>query len=353
MSDATIERIGHRYNQLQKQDDRYFVLHLETYIAALDDERRVRRSLKALRDEADEALEAFADTDRDLVKELVSIRKRLARSAPEIDGSGSPEPSAPLEHRTWLMETLAGFDSLVQQETEIGFASYPESAPANPGRTQALVQNLRGRLYQAQWGHAYGRGAQPQHKRRNDLDSFEIEIENVQARYTAARNRFKQHELTLPGLAEERIRLFAKSLNPEPFLRDPDENDGDFMERSFIHVLNEMGYRGILRRGTSGETLNKAEARIFHDVVNFLRGEVDRMHAEVVDRLRMDQRSFRVRAPRWLGSTSKKAVALYAAAIIGLVATATVAYMKDWVWGPDDDPQAPTNPTDTTSRPRE
>src|SRR6266511_1722218 len=234
---ATMARISDRYAPVIGQADRQFVLQLETYIDALDSERRVRRILAKLCEEAENALTSFAQSDRDLVAELVSIRNRLAADAPDIDvAADPPEPRDPLRRREWIMETLSGFDLVAAGDDEIGFSPMPYYSTANPGRTQQLVQILRGRVHVAEWGAQFGRGPQPAQKLRDDLAHYGIEIENVQARYAAVKRRFKQQELMLPGLADERLRLFVKSLNPEPFLIDPNEDEDVFMERAFRHV---------------------------------------------------------------------------------------------------------------------
>src|SRR5262249_42732711 len=157
-----------------------------------------------------------------------SIRQRLAEAAPEIGESTDPaEPSHPIRRREWFMETLSGFDILAANEPEIGFAPLPYYAVDNPGITQTLIQVLRGRLFRAEWGTQYGRGEAPPQKVRTDLSGFELEIENVQARYTAMRQQFKLQEQRLPGPADERLRLFVDQLTPEPFLRHPDEEESE------------------------------------------------------------------------------------------------------------------------------
>ncbi len=343
MSDATIGRITDRYALLIGQGDRRFVLQLETYIDALESERRVRRILKKLREDSEEALTSFAQSDRELVAELVSIRNRLAADAPNVDvAADPPEPRDPLGRREWIMETLSGFDLVAAGDDEIGFSPMPYYSTANPGRTQELVQILRGRLHVAEWGAQFGRGPQPAQKLRDDLAHYGIEIENVQARYGAVKRRFKQQELMLPGLAEERLRLFVKSLNPEPFLVDPNEDEDVFMERAFRHVLDEMGDRGILRRAAEGQQLTQEEQQSFDRVAQFLREEVERLHAELVDRLRLQQRSVSGQLTRKVKGVPVWAAGAAGAALIGTGALAAASYAGHWFTDHSPDKPATT-----------
>jgi ABC-type Na+ transport system ATPase subunit NatA len=138
---------------------------------------------------------------------------------------------------------------------------------------------------------------------------------------------FKRQEQTLPGLADERLRLLIKRLIPQPLLHDPTEVEAVRMERALRHVLDEMGDVGVLRRATAGERLSGAEEAVFARLAQFMRGELDRLHSELVDRLRREQSTRRAR----LFSTSKKAVTIYATAVIGLIAAGSVAYLKSWL----------------------
>jgi hypothetical protein len=256
------------------------------------------------------------------------------------------------------METLSGFDTVVASDPDIGFTAVPYYAQdTNPGRTQTLLQIIRGRLFRAQYGAEYGRGGLiPQQKQRNELDVYEIEISNVQERYLALKRQFKFDEQTLPGLADERLSLFIRGLNPEPLLRDQDEDDA-FMERVFVAALDDMGDRGVVRRAIAGERHDAEEERRFERAVNFLRGEADRLHSEVVDRLRLEQRSLKARVREAVKSAPKKLVAAYAAAALGLIVTGSLAYAKNWIWHharhrklpPADTSPSPTTPTTTPS----
>jgi len=331
VADATIERLTARRDQLAQQDDRYFVLHLDTYLKAIDSERRARRIVKKLRKEADRALEAFKDGDDERVSELVEIRNRLVDAAPEIGPDHDPPRPDGLDHRLWLLETISGFDLAAAEKQDLGFSPLPYYAVGNPGSTQQLVQILRGRIYFAANGMQIGHGPEPAEPLR-DVDALSRDLENIQARYTAAKRQFEQQQLTLPGLAEERLRIFAGGLQPEPFLLREGESEGDFMERVFNHALEELGARGILRKAADGDRLTQAEQQTFDRLVGFLRGEVERLHIELVERLGLEQRSVRGRIRTNTVKAPKKVVAMYLTAIAILLVGGSITYAKNWIW---------------------
>jgi hypothetical protein len=351
VADLAIERITARYDQLTRQDDRGFVLHMGTYLKTVDGEPRAKKIVEHLRAEADAAADAFAAIDRQLVAELVEVRTRLEADAPEIGlANDPPEPEDPLARRTWLMETLSGFDRVASTEREVGFAPLPYYSTGNPGRAQSLLQILRGLLFRAQYGAAFG-GVVPQDKVRTDLDDYEIEISNAQESYLAEKQKFKIQEQTLPGLADERLHLFVEALTPEPLLRQPGEDEFDFMDRTIPYVLGEMGDRGILRRATSGQQLDRRDEESFKRVVSFLRDEVDRLHVEVIDRLRTEQSATRASLVDRGKRLSLKALALYLTALVALAAGASFAYAKHWFSHSGHGKPAITQPHSSPTKP--
>lgn len=329
MTELITTRLTNRYDHLRALADVDFCRQLDSYLRIADSDRSVRRILKALRGEAAAAAEEFTATDRELTQELRTIRDRLIAAAPEIAPAlDPPEPPDPLEHRHWIMQTTGGFDHEIQRpEQEFKFAPLPYyTADNNPGRTQALIHILRGRLHVAEWGIAYGRRQPPDAKVRDDLAEFGDEIENVQARYTAARTKFKHQERTLAGLAAARLQFVAERLTPEPFLRVPGEGDELFMERALQNVLVQIGDIGVLQRAAAGAIFRGAEKDMLDRLAEFLRGELDRLHAELVDRLQRERGSIRSR----LREKSGWVLAAAVTALIGVAVAAVVGDAEGW-----------------------
>ena len=346
--DPTIERLRQRYDQLARRDDLGFMRQLKTYLDTLDGERAAPAIIDDLRRDVDEAGKAFRKEDRELVKEAVAIRERLAADAPEIDDSNDPPPdgSRPGEIQLWRISSLRSFDEIAGEDRDPSFSALPYYGTPH-GRSSSLIGILRNRLWAAEYGLP-PRGALPTTKARDDLAGYETEIENLQAKYTAARRIFRQADLTLPGLADQRLRLFSAGLTPEAAVTDPDEDDVIALERSTTHVYEALGSRGILRRAViDGLTLQAPEQEVLAEVVAFLRDEADRLHEEVIDRLRLRERSLGRRAVNFMTQGSHAMIAAFVLGVVSTLAALAVAWALDWVGGDDSKPppSVPSAPT--------
>jgi hypothetical protein len=89
--------------------------------------------------------------------------------------------------------------------------------------------------------------------------------------------------------------------------------------RSRARSPNEaLGSRGILRRAAiDRQPLHPAEEEVLEKVVGFLSDEADRLNAEIVDRLRLGERSRRRRTARFVTSGTAKLVGAF---LLGAVA---------------------------------
>jgi hypothetical protein len=228
--------------------------------------RRSTRSAAAaeiiaqFRREAEEAEAEFNRAHDELVREVVDIGNRLVADAPEIDDSAAPRPDQmSQEYAFWKIDSIGGFEETAAQTERIRFAPMPFYDTDDRSRVQRMVQILRGRVYAAEYGTQCGRGVAPDKRIRDDLGGYSDELENVQAKYEAIKRQFKHAQATLPGLADERLRVFAARLTPEPFLRDASEDPEAFMERALLHVYDSLGARGILRQAVDGRQLTASE----------------------------------------------------------------------------------------------
>jgi hypothetical protein len=80
-----IDGLDRRYRQVRGQQDNVaFLRGIETYLAALDHERGVRKILKQLRRERKREVKRFRTTESSLIKEAEQIRRDLVVAAPEI-----------------------------------------------------------------------------------------------------------------------------------------------------------------------------------------------------------------------------------------------------------------------------
>jgi hypothetical protein len=99
------------------------------------------------------------------------------------------------------------------------------------------------------------------------------------------------------------------------------------------------------RRLIAGERLHSGEQATFSRFVTFLRGELERLHAELIDRLQKEQGSWRSWTIRETGWATRIAIG----AIIGALALGAVAYGENWVW--HHDPRGHDAPSKSTPAP--
>jgi hypothetical protein len=344
-----IERLERRYQQLaRQQSDVEFLRQLPTYFAALDADRPIRNILKRLRADSEEAVEQFDAAERKLMAEAVEIRNRLVEEASEIDNSDLPRPDE-LGHSemAWRLDSLANFDQLAADTTRLEFEPLPYYETGDPTRLSTMLIILRGRLREAQYGDQAGPN---ETNRRPDLDDLGTEIYNVQERHSAALALFREKGRTLPGLADERLRAFAAALKPEPFLIDTDEDEHAFAERAFRRAMHQLGIIGTMQSALAGRRLDAAEQSGFDRAVAFLRGEADRLHEEIVERLsRGEGEGKTLRAVRVVGYGSLKAGAYVVGVVVTAIITLVVgAYFGGWLPGQSTDPKTPPTTTPTS-----
>lgn len=233
MSRQIIQRLTARYDYLRQQNDAEFCRQFPSYFQSADSDGQARRVLGDLRREADAAARAFSSADERLTEELIAIRDRLVADAPEIAPDRDPaEPQDLLRRREWLIETILGFDQVAHADREeIGFSPLLYySVQDNPGRTQTLIQILRGRLFVAEWGVQFGRG-QPVHKLRDDLEGYQRRMD--------ARDHHQQSQdpLHLARLLPGQPRPRNPNNQPTYDVRAPDTHDRIqcHLERAPLH----------------------------------------------------------------------------------------------------------------------
>jgi hypothetical protein len=355
--ETAIERLERRYQQLARQeDDVAFLRQISTYIDALDSERSARRILKRLGRDAEAAVTAFNATEHELVEEADRIRRRLAEEAPEIDNSEAPEPDrATHAYGRWMLGSFASFDRLAANDRRIEFSPLPyyDTSDKTPLATMLII--LEDRLQVAQHGDQVGI-LEDQENLRPDLNDFGRQIHNVREKHNSALNRFKEQGRTLPGLADERLRVFPAALEPEPFLIEEGEDDDSIAERAFLRGIEQLGIIGTMRSALAGQHLDAGERDAFTRAVEFLRAEADRLHEEIVQRLSRGEGESRIRRSLiFIGRGSLNVGRIIAvAAITTIVGLLIGAYLAKWLPGQDDHPKLklkpePVAPTTTTA----
>lgn len=336
MSETRLVRLERRYKQLKRrQDDVEFLRQINTYLASLDSERPVRRILKRLRKDAEAAVDHFNLFERNFVEEAVEVRRRLAEAAPEIDNSNEREPAATSHARaSWSLDSFASFDRLSGDQRRIEFAPLPYYDVGDKAPLGTMLIILQGRLRAAQYGEDAGE-LEGRENRRPDMDDFGREIHNIQEKHSAELNRFKELGRVLPGLADERLRAIIAALEPEPFLIDEGEDEDAIAERAFRRGLQQLGIIGVMRNALTGQRLDEGEKHVFGEAVSFLRGEAERLHEEIMQRLSRGEGTSRM--ARFLVFTGrgslKLGVFIAGAVVAAIIALLVSAYVAKWLPG--------------------
>jgi hypothetical protein len=149
-----------------------------------------------------------------------------------------------------------------------------------------LINILRGKLREAQYGDRGDLVELRKPKRREDLDDLEVELANLLDEHRHAREEFKHASATLPGVGLARLEHFARSLNPEPVVLDPKGDPDEMFDRA---LLGLVALELPVQKAVAGEHLDDCEQRQFDRVIAGLRNQSELLHTEVVTRLSQEE----------------------------------------------------------------
>ena len=294
----------------------------------------MRQILDRMRADAESAVDRFNATERALANEAFRLRERLAAEAPEIDNTDAPRPEyTSFAYSGWMLNSFANFDVLAADKRRIEFAPLPyEDQDKTPLRTMLII--LRGRLLAAQYGEGTSLLGNPP-KLRADLDDFERQINNLLERHANTLTMFREEGRALPGLADERLRAFADLLTPEPLVVAEDEDADVVADRMLRRAVAQLGLVGAIRSALAGQQLQRGEQQVFTKAVVFLRGEVDRLHEELHQRLSRGEGESRVRRGLLIigRGSLRLGLVIATAAVTALVTVIVTAYLAKWFPG--------------------
>lgn len=286
---ATLGRVGEsapdflarEYEHLRKQEGGNFFLAVGSYVNELDRRPETHEVLASLKTDMQAALQRFVDEQTGIVEEAKRIRDDLAERAPEIDNSDMERPDERTHAYTaWDLDSFARFDDLVERDRdlEIGYPLLPDGASA-PGVVPQLLQILRGRLREAEYGED---ASINDPKIRHDLGEFGRRIGNIGERQRASVQQYLQDSRTLPGLAFARLAHFGSDLVAEPVEIETQED----IERSLERSIREWGNpKTVARKLANGERLEDWEERYGAEIEEALKREAERLHRELGRRL--------------------------------------------------------------------
>lgn len=325
-------------------DDIPFLRRLPKYVDVLTKEKRLRALLGAMRTEAAEAHQRFVDAENELEQRVVSVRQALAERVPEVDDSGATEPEDFGSHAySDYMFTLAYFDNVTATTHAIPYPKLPSDEPES-GPLPTLINILRGKLREAEYGDRGDLVELRRDRLRNDLDDLTAELASLLDGHRHAREEFRHASVTLPGVALRRLEHFARTLNPAP-LDFTGDGDAAFNRAVTGFWLPEFS----IQKAVAGEHLDDYDQRRLKQAVADLREQAELLHTEIVGRV--SQEELRKQRQLWrragLSLASAFGSALVQMTVTALVAAA-VGFAGGYLVGTSDDEKPPT-PTRSTS----
>lgn len=279
MFDRPVEVATREHEFLRSREGADFFLALPKYVEALHANRRIRKVIRELEREVEEASKRTRDEQVGLIEDAKAIRVELARRAPEIDNSNMERPENPLS-QTWMeydLDSFARFDDLADAGVEIRYSPLPDRS--DPDSTLSrLLGILRGRLSAAE----HGENTPNEPRIRDDLDDLGRRIGNLSRRHEHSLRSYRQDDRTLVGLPFARLATFGSDLNPEPTII---ESDTDY-RRLLDQLIREWGDpRTAVRMLVNGERLDEGKQRSVATTEATLKGEAERLHQELLRRL--------------------------------------------------------------------
>jgi hypothetical protein len=246
------------------QDDVAFFLQITPYLAALEDDPRVKTILAELLSETEAALAAYDEHDAQLIARLVEIRKELPQVAPDLDDPVPP----PAEGTFEFSVSLAAFDQLASGIRRNQFPRLPSNV-SDPSITGHLLGILREKL-PAKRDDASDR-----------LAALRRERANVGREHEHALGLFLVQGRTLAGQSYVRLMQVRDELIPKPIHDDGSLGRWEF----FFRVLPRLDLEPVRKLVFSSPSCSQIERQLAQDRARQLRDEVKRLYEEVVRRL--------------------------------------------------------------------
>jgi hypothetical protein len=275
------ERLEAAYSEVLAASGPDFFRRLRDYVQLLDTDRKIRRAVKKLREDVEDAEAAFAEKDDGFVSELVPIRRALAEREPKADDSTEPRPpynpgdraSAEASHE-WIW-TLANFDAIANGRDD----KIIERDGLDGSRSRMLVAILRSKLHDL---------VIPFNERlapRPDLRDLYDDMNEIGGREVAAHRRLEQfgEDSGILGLLHlERVAAHLAPQDHQP-MRTP-EQKRQVLEQRIIEY--DLGYLREAMRPKEGRGSLSADAQNAvgrHEAE--CRAELDRLHRPLKRRL--------------------------------------------------------------------
>ena len=195
----SLHQLDAAYADVINATDEVFFRRLRDYSRLLDEDKKLRKAVRALKKEVDDADAEFREKDKAFIDEFVAIRDRLVAQEPEADDTDAtrPErdvidPAASARFHAWIW-TLANFDAIAaDRENKI-----VERDGLDDSHSRMLGAILNAKLYDLVVPFNDKPAPRP------DLRDLYDQMNSVRHRETAAHRQLEEicEETRLPGPA--------------------------------------------------------------------------------------------------------------------------------------------------------
>lgn len=314
-----LERLDTAYADVIDATDEVFFRRLRDYAGLLETDKKIRRSVEALRKEVTDADAEFRAKDTAFVAELVAVRDQLVEREPKADDTDAtrPErdvmdPAASARFHAWIW-TLANFDAVAADRED----RIVERDGLDDSSSRMLGAILNAKLYDLVM--PFNDKAAP----RPDLRDLYDEMNSIRHRETAAHRQLEEVGEETGYLALLHIQHVASHLGPRPerSTATPEEKR-EFLETALIESMGGFGYlREAMRPKEARGSLDQKAREALDRHERECRKELERLHRPLRKRLEGSRR-----IPSWHTLSRNERIAVYgigATVVIGLGAIAT------------------------------
>jgi hypothetical protein len=249
----------------QQQTSVDFLVSVEPFLRAVRDEPRIAVHLEDLRDETIDRVRVFEGIDAEMVPEIFELRRQLVELRPDLDDSNIPQPTPDQDEQPWN-DSLARFDAVVLADPE------PLNYKGDGARSELLLEILNGK--------ASVFGMKPPKK----MEAWVVDLHNVCERWAHATRWLKLSMRVSAGLALLRLEAVPPTLNPEPMLRQVDEDRRARMDKLLVRAISteQQLYLAVHRDAVGDKTRDLVEKHVAD-----LRAGLARLTAELHRRIGM------------------------------------------------------------------
>jgi hypothetical protein len=234
-----LERLDAAYAEVLGATEEVFFRRLRDYARLLENERKIRKAVKAPRREVADADAEFKAKDAAFVVELVALRNRLVEREPNADDTDANrpardpmDPAGSARFHTWIW-TLANFDAVAAE----GEDRIVETDGLDDSSSRMLGAILNAKLYDLVLPFNDKPAPRP------DLRDLYDEMNSIRHREAAAHRQLEEVGEESGYLALLHIQHVASHLGPRPERSTvTSEQKREFLEEALLESMGGFAY---------------------------------------------------------------------------------------------------------------